>query len=273
MKLTYLGTAAAEGFPAVFCNCKFCQEARKSGDKRNIRTRSQALINDDLLIDFPADTYMHFLNNNIEGDKIKYLFITHSHQDHLYTEDFNMRFGCYAHDMRAEKIKIFCSDGAYNTITNNVKKEACIDVTLIKPFEKIRVDDYEVIPLPARHFNGDNAVFYIIKGDKTVLYAHDTGYFFDEVWDYLKNSDIRFDMISLDCTNVEIPISDNSSHMGFDNISRAVKRLEEYGCIDNNTVKYVNHFSHNGNPDHTHLEELADKIGFKVSFDGLKIEI
>ena len=27
MKLTYLGTAAAEGFPAVFCNCEHCREA------------------------------------------------------------------------------------------------------------------------------------------------------------------------------------------------------------------------------------------------------
>ncbi len=273
MKLTYLGTAAAEGFPAVFCNCKFCQEARKSTDKRNIRTRSQSLVNDDLLIDFPADTYMHFLNNNIEGDKIKYLLISHSHQDHLYPDDFNMRFGCYAHNMRAERLKVFCTDGAYNKIINKVKAEACIDVTLIKPFEKIVAGEYEIIPLPARHFHGDDAVFYIIKGEKTILYGHDTGYFLDEVWDYLKNSNLHFDMISLDCTNVEIPISDNGSHMGLENISRVVKRLEEIKVANENTIKYVNHFSHNGNPYHTHLEEIAQKFDFKVSYDGLKVEI
>ena len=51
MRLTYLGTAAAEGFPAIFCNCEYCNEARRLGGK-NIRTRSQALVNDDLLIDF-----------------------------------------------------------------------------------------------------------------------------------------------------------------------------------------------------------------------------
>ena len=76
MKLTYLGTAAAEGFPALFCNCKYCVEARRLGGK-NIRTRSQSLVNDDLLIDLPADTYSHFLNNGIEGDRIKTLLITH----------------------------------------------------------------------------------------------------------------------------------------------------------------------------------------------------
>ena len=55
MILTFLGTAAAEGFPAVFCNCDFCKEARRLKGK-NIRTRSQTIINDDLLLDLPADT-------------------------------------------------------------------------------------------------------------------------------------------------------------------------------------------------------------------------
>ena len=43
MKLTYLGTAAAEGWPAAFCNCDGCRAARRLGG-RNIRTRSQALV-------------------------------------------------------------------------------------------------------------------------------------------------------------------------------------------------------------------------------------
>jgi len=112
MKLKYLGTAAAEGFPAVFCNCDYCREARRLGGK-NIRTRSQALVNDDLLLDFPADTYMHFLSNGIEGDKIKYLFITHSHADHLYCHDLNTRGGVYAHDIRQGELKVFgCEDVA-----------------------------------------------------------------------------------------------------------------------------------------------------------------
>ena len=66
MKLTFLGTSAAEGFPAIFCNCEYCKEARKLGGK-NIRSRSQTLINDDLLIDLPADSYWHFINNGIES--------------------------------------------------------------------------------------------------------------------------------------------------------------------------------------------------------------
>ena len=99
MKIQFLGTAAAEGMPAVFCNCAVCQEARRLGGK-NIRTRSQALIDDQLLIDLPADTYMHFLTNGIEGDRIGHLLITHSHEDHLYPDELEMRCSWYAHDLR-----------------------------------------------------------------------------------------------------------------------------------------------------------------------------
>ncbi len=33
MKLKYLGTAAAEGIPALFCRCEMCAYARKAGGK------------------------------------------------------------------------------------------------------------------------------------------------------------------------------------------------------------------------------------------------
>ena len=42
MKLQYLGTAAAEGWPALFCTCDNCARARAAGGK-NIRTRRKAL--------------------------------------------------------------------------------------------------------------------------------------------------------------------------------------------------------------------------------------
>ena len=51
MKIQFLGTAAAEGFPAIFCNCEYCNKARELKGK-NIRTRSQAIIDDKILLDF-----------------------------------------------------------------------------------------------------------------------------------------------------------------------------------------------------------------------------
>ena len=58
MKIKLLGTAACEGIPAMYCNCGVCMNSRKLGGK-NLRARTQTLINDDLLIDFNNDTYLN----------------------------------------------------------------------------------------------------------------------------------------------------------------------------------------------------------------------
>ena len=52
MKIRYLGTAAAEGWPALFCSCPICTKARAQGGK-NLRTRTQAILDGELLLDFP----------------------------------------------------------------------------------------------------------------------------------------------------------------------------------------------------------------------------
>ena len=270
MKITYLGTAAAEGFPAVFCNCEFCKTARKLGGK-NIRTRSQAIINDDLLIDLPADTYCHFLQNGIAGDTIKYLLITHSHSDHLYTGEFEMRSVPYAHNMRADCLEIYGSQGAYDILSKKgVSKNT--SVAALKHFETVSFGSYTVTALPARHMLSDKANIYLIRGEKALLYAHDTGFFFDEVFEYLEKEKVVLDFISLDCTNVDIPISESGTHMDFENIGKVLEKLTDLGVINEKTVKVVNHFSHNGNPLHHLLEERAAKYGCIVSYDGLAIE-
>ncbi|MBR5538690.1 MAG: MBL fold metallo-hydrolase [Clostridia bacterium] len=271
MKLTYFGTAAAEGFPAFFCNCEYCREARKKRGK-NIRSRSQAMVNDDLLIDYPPDTYYHFAENGVEGDLIKYILITHSHNDHLHEKDMVYRADVFSHGRRVEEVRLLSGKGAYDKISA-LKAIKHIKPELIENYKRYELGEYTVTSLPAKHFKGDDARFYIIEQDKTILYAHDTGYFYDEVFDYFKKSEIVFDLISLDCTYVTLPVSDDSSHMGIENIRRVVKRLREIGSVTDKTTVVINHFSHNGNPDHERLMEYVKEDGFVVSYDGMSVEI
>ena len=269
MKITYFGTAAAEGFPALFCNCAYCNDAAKAGGK-NIRTRSQAMINEDLLIDLPADTYAHFLQNHVEGDKIRYILITHAHSDHFYPMDLFMRYDCYAHNMRVDTLKLLCSESVQKRLERIPDN---VEVVTVKPYEPLELGAYSIIPLPARHMLEEEAFIYIIQGEKTILYAHDTGYFYEDVFACIENGGFVFDMVSLDCTNVDIPISDEGTHMGFPNIARVLARLEAMGAVTDKTIKYVNHFSHNGNPMQHLLEKRAEEYGCLVSYDGCTLEI
>ena len=273
MKLTNLGTAAAEAMPAVFCNCEVCKEARRLGGK-NIRTRSQTLINDDLLIDLPADTYFHFLTNGIEGDRVKNLLVTHSHGDHLYAGELEMRHSPFAHDMLEKTLGVYGGADVVRKIAEvpNVKN---VDVNRIKAYQPTAVGDYTVTALPARHMDdpADEPFIYVIQGkDATLLYAHDTGFFYEEVLDYIEKEKLYFDCISFDCTNVFLSFSDKGGHMGIDNIQRLNARLEAIGASDEKTVKIINHFSHNGNPIHHILEEAVREYGWLVAYDGMQTE-
>ena len=82
MKLKFLGTCAAEGIPALFCDCDTCRHAREHGGK-DVRTRSQALIDDRILLDFGPDTLLHCLREKLDISHLEHCLITHVHEDHL----------------------------------------------------------------------------------------------------------------------------------------------------------------------------------------------
>jgi len=51
------------------------------------------------------------------------------------------------------------------------------------------------------HDPSSGPYIYIIKQkDKNMLYAHDSGVFFDEVFEYLETTGIYFNFISIDAT-------------------------------------------------------------------------
>jgi phosphoribosyl 1,2-cyclic phosphate phosphodiesterase len=273
MKLTFFGTAAAEGFPGLFCNCKYCQKARELGGK-NIRGRSQALIDGDLLIDMPPDTMTRFQMHGIRGDKLTTVLFTHGHGDHYFPANFILRIPPYAHDMEVPVLDVLCPETVYNDLVRIVG-EGRDDLRIHKavPYETVELNGYEITPMKARHDFSRSAVIYVIaKGGKRMLYAHDTGYFYDEVFEYVESKGLYFDLATFDCTYAHLPASPTESHMDFDNVGRVIERLRSIGAVNGDTRLFVNHFSHNGNPLHEDMEVSAAKIGCEVSFDGCSVD-
>ena len=274
MKIQYLGTSAAEGIPAIFCECSTCKKARSIGG-RNIRTRSQAMIDDELLIDFPPDTYMHFLQYHLPLSKITHCFITHSHADHFYPEDLQMRKNGFSHLSDLEKpMRVYVGESGYQRVKTMVEKYRMSEVepVLIHPFESFEAKGYRIIPLRASHSPHTSPVVFLIEKDgKRILYSNDTSDYPEDTWEYLQNNPMVCDLISLDCTEGDRPIE----YVGHMNLERCIllrNHLIKIGIADENTMFVLNHFSHNGG--HVIYEEfvkIAEKYGFIVSYDGLEI--
>lgn len=277
MKIQFLGTIAAEGGPALFCNCEYCKEAKRRGGK-NIRTRSQILVNNDLLVDFPADTYFHKLQHGLELSKVRYLLITHSHHDHFYPTDIFLHGGNSAHEMVENMLDIY-GNAAVKTKFDATAQEypASICDTLcfheVSAFEHIVADRYEFWTLPARHMENENALFYLIRqGDEAFLQCNDTGLLFEQVYDFLSTLGVKIDCIALDST---MGASGTSyfGHMGVKECLETVERMRKSNFVKPNTKFVLTHFCHNGKLLHEEYEAICAPHKVDVAFDGMKLEV
>jgi len=279
MHLKYFGTAAAEGIPGMFCTCPVCENARKIGGKE-IRTRSQALVDGKLLIDFPPDTYLHCLRDGLDLPSITALLLTHSHQDHLYAPDLANRKLGFAHVGEYgvyfdEPFRIYATAKAMETVRRDdwdqLEERGITQLHEIEAFKPFQVDDFTVTALTADHNPLSGPVFWIIqRNGKTMLYGNDTGYFPEESWDYLANANLKFDFVSLDCTGMVLP-GYRRGHMALPSNEEVRDRMIGIDCADGNTIFCAHHFSHNGKCNHEELAGKGAEIGFLVSYDGMEI--
>ena len=276
MKITYLGTAASEGLPAPFCDCPVCQKARKEKGK-SVRTRSQALVDQSLLLDFPADTYFHCLEHDVDLLQVTDLLVTHSHSDHWYPGDLFTTVEPYGHHREDYLLTLHgnekvcgefqaCMEGEEPRVLQVVRAE------LAQAYQTFTAGEYRVTPLPADHCYSEKAFIYLIeKGEEALLYAHDTGYFLDGVWEYLASrKDLRLGLVSLDCTH---GFEDHlRNHMSFTTNAQVRDRLVEMGLADARTVFVCNHFSHNGGGTYEELAARGEELDMRVSYDGMTVE-
>jgi len=267
MYITYQGTAAAEGVPAIFCDCEHCRYARAAGGKE-IRMRSGALIDGKLKIDFGPDAYAQSLRFNLSYVPVNHVLITHSHEDHFSPDELSRICPPYSH--RKEPLRVY-GDARVGEKMAPYLKEGLLTFTQLEPFKTYEIDEYQITPLQAVHAinSGEEPLFYLIeRSGRSILYAHDTDMFTDEDFAFLK--DRRISLISMDCTNGILDMK-YIGHMGISKNFALREKLLEIGAADENTVFVANHFSHNGLVSHEEMEKRLP--GFTVSYDGMTLRV
>ena len=280
MKITILGSGGGEGFPAAFCSCDHCNAARLAGGK-SIRSLHQTLINDDLLIDLPADSAWHSVRFGVNFGDVADILVTHAHSDHFEPTLFKTHGIWYAHNLKYPHLNYYGSADVrmvYDKMVEAYGISPEVDATLhfneISAYETRKVGNYTVTALPAKHAPKLTALNYVIKeNDKSLLYLHDTGFPNTEIIDFVEKSFGRIDCVMMDATMGTADTPDSSGHMSFDQDKRLANLLRDRGIADAETVFVASHFTHNNAETHDKIEEIFEGTGIIPSYDGLVIEI
>ena len=279
MKLTFLGTAAAEGFPAVWCNCKACRAAKDRGG-RNIRTRSQILINDDLLLDFPMDTYLHLLQHKLDLSRVETVLITHAHMDHCYPQEFMLHGAPFAHGMAKPIVHIYGNEHVKERFETALSHEISPEIAKSVPFTSLHAFDtfntqsgYTVTALPAVHTKGEECLIYAVaQGGKTALLFNDSGILAESVYERAAKMGLKFDLVAFDCTYGHRQKGEGR-HMGSLDAANEREKMKKHALVHENTHYLLTHFSHNCELLHDALVEKEAPLGFTVAYDGLTVEL
>jgi len=273
MRILFLGTAAAEGWPALFCRCDDCRRARELGGK-NIHTRTSLQLGERYKVDFPPDSYLQMLKYGLSFARLEHLFITHSHQDHLYTMDLGMRASPFSLTP-LKRLYVYGNRAVHREITQKVRDlDKCgLIVKVLEPFESLRAGELEVTPIPASHDPKEVCLNYIFKfHGRTVLQGFDTGWYPERTWERL--ADHSFDVVIMDCTNggVEKDIHPQG-HLGVRSLIEVKRRMEKMGVLAPDCRFIATHFSHGGGLLHHELEDRLIPWGIEVAYDGMEVDL
>ena len=129
--------------PVVWCNCEVCKTEK--------RTRFWVYLSykwKNILIDTNPDLKRQFLRNNLDYRNIDYIFITHTHTDHInWLWELSFR----------KKIKLFYPNDEINNRNMNyfnyLEWEDVIEKNSFENFEFIKLEEnIKILPLPLNHW-------------------------------------------------------------------------------------------------------------------------
>jgi len=294
MKFTFLGTAASEQYPAVFCRCENCERARAAGG-RNARVCSSAHLAPDCMIDFNHGSVFRAQEFGVPLAETRHALITHSHGDHFVPglircrrmnpavslpvglearkspECVGVRFWdapmlhVYGSAQVCEALRSEGQDPDVQVLKLKLRR--------VEPFEAFEAGDMRCVALRANHMTSKDepALNYIIqRGGRTILYALDTGWFLDETWQRI--SAFQYDLVVVDGTfglGREAP----KEHMNLSLAERALSLFQKQGLLKPGAPFCVSHLCPHWTPPHDEIAPAMAQKGITVAYDGLSLEL
>lgn len=270
-----LGTAAAEGVPALFCGCGACSHARGAGGKE-IRARQSLFLPPDIVIDLGPDSLYAVHRYGLDWSAVSAILYTHSHGDHCTPSEISyLRQPVFAKDRSAARVTLYGNAVVEELVAAELAENPDASFHRAEPFQAIALSNATITPIRSHHrpLNEEVTLNYIIeRAGRTLLYATDTGRYDEETWDYLATR--QLDAVIMECTfgtkscDPQWPF-----HLGLPDVAAIKQRMEAIGAVDDSARYIITHFSHNGVAPHDEFSALAAPHGIEVAYDGLRVEV
>lgn len=273
MRVFFLGTGAAEGFPALFSGLPINREALRRGGK-NLRLRAGILIDETIRVDLCPDALAQVHKYpQIDFSALEHLLFTHSHDDHFAVRELQYLSPNFAPD-RVEPLQVYATGEIWEKLDAEMAhfyEEAPLVRHKLAPFCELTVGHLTVIPITAHHRQDELCLNFLFReGDRCLLYGSDTGWYDPPTWKFLEG--VHLDGVILECGK---GISGNNyeGHLSLDECIAFKHQLVASGSLSPEAPFYLTHICHTGLLLHEEMEALCAPHGIHVAYDGLEFVI
>ena len=283
MKITFLGTSAAEGYPARWCMCPHCTYARTHGG-RNIRANCSAIVDDAVLLDLNNATMDQMARFGISPEKVKTALITHPHMDHFLPNALEWRKEVLPADCegtRPDGSLVFRPAPPMTMVGNAFTQQALrkffpdtsrfsIDFVCARGGDTLFLDGYRILCLRANHGAPGFCTNYLLEKDgKRLLYAVDSGGYDEGMMARLRRE--KLDMLVMEGTGGDRDLG--TRHMNTSRNIEARRALIGAGIIREDTPVVITHMSPHWTAPHDEYAPRLEELGMICAYDGLTLEI
>lgn len=299
MKLLFLGTSAGESYPALWCHCPNCDYARTHGG-RNIRGNSCALVDDDLMLDMSHHAFDSALRFHTDISQIRYLFVTHDHQDHFYPQHLTWRGLPFSQgkpqsirepfdkawavqqmgalQTPVEHLSIYGHASIWDAMkrnerfwSENMEENYHMSFTELQPGEVTHCGQTSVTAVTSQHSKPGSVFNYIIeRNGKTLLYALDCGGYDADMIEIIKSK--RYDCVVLEGTFGEMPV-EWSMHQNLAKNLRMLEFFHNNNLWKNGPRMILSHLAPHWTPPYDLYVQTIAPYGLELAYDGLTVDI
>lgn len=267
MNVRLLGTGAADGIPGLYSDNAVSRHARMHGG-HEIRTRSAAIVDGQIKIDFPPDTLCQLQRERIDAREWTAIVFTHSHEDHFAVGELQYMLYPFT-----ELEQMPCTIYGNPTIGASLAQrypDWPIDFVEMHSFCTYRHASYTITPVLAKHQIGEECLNLLIqKGETSLLYATDTGIWNEPTFEFLAEQ--RLDCLVIECTE-GFRRTDYKGHLNLEDLGLVLERLRSTGTVHEGTRVVTTHHAHTGEATHCQLERALIPMRATPGYDGLVIE-